>query len=200
MNDARTPGSVSPVSSPAGLPDLHDAGNPCFFIVGCLRSGTTVFRRVVDAHRDIAVVNETEWLPRVFEQRKHREQRDLRGAGRSRDVQVGDEVRSAVLGHPRFERLGLSDTDVEESLVVGGEMRYQEFVRRCFDTHGKHAGKDLVGEKSPGYVRHLPTLHFLWPRARIVHLIRDGRDVCLSLLAWKPEKKARTVGRFSTWL
>jgi hypothetical protein len=94
----------------------------------------------------------------------------------------------------------LSDTDVEESLVMGGEMRYQEFVRRCFDTHGKHAGKHLVAEKSPGYVRHLPTLHFLWPRARIVHLIRDGRDVCLSLLAWKPEKKARTVGRFSTWL
>jgi hypothetical protein len=30
-------------------------------------------------------------------------------------------------------------------------------------------------------------------------LIRDGRDVCLSVSAWKPEKQTRTIGRFSTW-
>ncbi len=178
---------------------MRDAGNPCWFIVGCLRSGTSVFQRVADAHRELAVVNETEWLPRVFEKRKHREQRELRGAGRSREVFVGPEVLSAVLGHPRFERLGLSDAEVDECLRDIEGLRYEELVRRCFDAHGKHAGKVLVGEKSPGYVRHLPTLHFLWPDARIVHLVRDGRDVCLSLMAWKPEKQARTVGQFSTW-
>jgi hypothetical protein len=185
-------------TQPAGAAGMHEAGNPCFFIVGCLRSGTSVFRRVVDAHREIAVVDEAEWLPRVFEQRKHRDQRDLRGAGRTRDVLVGDAVRTAVFGHPRFERLGLSEADVREC-AGGRDLRYQEFVRGCFDAYGSRAGKILVGEKSPGYVRHLPTLHFLWPRARFVHLIRDGRDVCLSLRAWKPEKQMRTVGRFSTW-
>src|SRR5207253_853324 len=34
---------------------------------------------------------------------------------------------------------------------------------------------------------------------RIVHLIRDGRDVYLSLLQWRDEKQARTIGRFPTW-
>jgi hypothetical protein len=30
-----------------------------------------------------------------------------------------------------------------------------------------------------------------------VHIIRDGRDVCLSVLIW--EKAARTLGRFASW-
>jgi hypothetical protein len=37
----------------------------------------------------------------------------------------------------------------------------------------------------------------LWPHAKVVHLIRDGRDVALSLLEWS--RAGRTVGRFSTW-
>jgi Sulfotransferase family len=178
---------------------LREAGNPVVFIVGCLRSGTTLLRHVVDAHPDLAVVNETEWLPRIFEQRKHREQRDLRNSGRSRDVLLSREILSEVVEHGRFERLGLAAEQVRVLAAGKSELRYQEFVRRLFDAAGSIAGKQFVGEKSPGYVRHLPTLRFLWPKARFVHLIRDGRDVCLSVMAWKPEKQGRTIGRFSTW-
>src|SRR4029077_9675774 len=39
-------------------------------------------------------------------------------------------------------------------------------------------------------------LHALWPAARFVHLIRDGRDVALSVMAWKERPGA---SRFSTW-
>ena len=143
---------------------------------------------------------ETEWVPRGFEQRKHREQRDLRASGMSREVWVGPELLEEVLAHPRFSRLGLDPADFAEWMRTDREVRYADFVRGLFDAHGRHVGKVLVGEKSPGYVRHLPTLHFLWPRARVVHLIRDGRDVCVSLLAWKPAKQLRTIGRFSTWV
>src|SRR5262249_11233139 len=38
----------------------------------------------------------------------------------------------------------------------------------------------------------------LWPEARFVHVIRDGRDVCLSLLDWK-RKGTRMAGLFPTW-
>jgi hypothetical protein len=46
-------------------------------------------------------------------------------------------------------------------------------------------------------VRHIPTLQQLWPHTRIVHLIRDGRDVCLSARAWK--KAERILGPYQTW-
>jgi hypothetical protein len=40
-------------------------------------------------------------------------------------------------------------------------------------------------------------LHALWPEAKFVHIIRDGRDVCLSVLNWK--KAERTAGRYASW-
>jgi hypothetical protein len=58
--------------------------------------------------------------------------------------------------------------------------------------------KPLVGDKTPNYVRQILILHSLWPHARFVHLIRDGRDVCLSLLGWK-RKATRMAELFPTW-
>ena len=49
----------------------------------------------------------------------------------------------------------------------------------CFSSFGAARKKRLVGSKNPDYLRHLNTLHELWPRAKYVHIIRDGRDVCL---------------------
>lgn len=63
-----------------------------------------------------------------------------------------------------------------------------------FDLYGRRCGKRLVGDKTPRYVRSLPTLSRLWPSAKIVHLIRDGRDVCLSVLDWR-----KGAPRFSSW-
>jgi hypothetical protein len=42
----------------------------------------------------------------------------------------------------------------------------------------------------------IPSLHALWPGVKFIHLIRDGRDVCLSLLNWdKPDRiTVRFVG------
>jgi hypothetical protein len=54
-----------------------------------------------------------------------------------------------------------------------------------------------VGDKTPDYVRSIPTLHQLWPDARFVHVIRDGRDVALSMADW-PKVYPKPAG-FATW-
>jgi hypothetical protein len=85
-----------------------------------------------------------------------------------------------------------------ESLVEAGEpVSYSTFVTGVFDLYGKGQGKRLVGDKTPAYVRRIPTLHALWPEARFVHLIRDGRDVCMSAINWR--KADHALGRFSIW-
>ena len=43
--------------------------NPCLFIVGCPRSGTTLLERMVDAHPQIAIVHETHWITRFYKKR-----------------------------------------------------------------------------------------------------------------------------------
>jgi hypothetical protein len=83
-------------------------------------------------------------------------------------------------------------------LVDAGEpVSYSTFVTGVFDLYGKVQGKRLVGDKTPAYVRRIPTLHALWPDAKFVHIIRDGRDVCMSAINWR--KADHALGRFSTW-
>lgn len=161
--------------------------NPYVFLVGCLRSGTTLLQRIVDAHPQIAVIHETQWVPRWYE----------RGVGLNDDGVVTPELVTRLIEHRRFSRLQVEAQRVAELIRSDEPKHYARFVTEVFDLHGQVKGKPLVGEKSPGYVRHLPTLHALWPDAKVVHLIRDGRDVALSVLDWK--KRDETAGQFSTW-
>jgi Sulfotransferase family len=161
--------------------------NPYVFLVGCLRSGTTLLQRIVDAHPEIAIIHETQWVPRWYERR----------VGLTDEGFVTPELVARLVEHRRFPRLQLDAERVAELIKDGQPKHYARFVTEVFDLHGEFRGKPFVGEKSPGYVRHLPTLHTLWPGAKVVHLIRDGRDVALSVLDWK--KRQSTVGSFPTW-
>jgi hypothetical protein len=161
--------------------------NPFVFIVGCLRSGTTLLRRMADAHPQLAVIHETQWLPRWYERR----------IGITAEGTVSPELIERLLEFPRFQELRIQREALERLLEAGRPVSYSSFVSGVFDLYGKAQGKSLVGEKSPGYVRYLPTLHGLWPDARFVHIVRDGRDVCQSVLNWR--KAGRNPGKFTTW-
>jgi Sulfotransferase family len=43
--------------------------NPYVFIVGCQRSGTTLLKRMLNAHPRLAVTSESNWIARLFEKR-----------------------------------------------------------------------------------------------------------------------------------
>jgi hypothetical protein len=76
-------------------------------------------------------------------------------------------------------------------------LTYGQFVSALYDAWGRERDKPLVGEKTPDYVRYLPLLHGLFPFARMVHIIRDGRDVALSALEWATETKG--PGKLGLW-
>ncbi len=162
--------------------------NPFVFLVGCPRSGTTLLRRMLDAHPDLAMTRETHWIPQLFDQCVR-----LDGGGA-----LTKELVQALSRHRKFTRLGITLNELAELADGEREVIYSDFVSRIFDLYGRKQGKALVGDKTPGYVRKIPALNRLWPSARHVQLIRDGRDVCLSVLDW--ERAKRTVGRFSTWI
>jgi Sulfotransferase family len=162
--------------------------NPYFFVVGCPRSGTTLLRRMLDAHPRLAMMpRETHFIPRIYERR----------AGLTAEGEVTPAVVDELLADRHFARLGIDRDALERLLRREQRIPYARFVTQIFDLQGRARGTELVGDKTPGYVRRLPTLHALWPEARFVHLIRDGRDVCLSLLEWR--KGPRLAGRFSSW-
>jgi hypothetical protein len=161
--------------------------NPFVFIVGASRSGTTLLRRIVDAHPDIAITRETHWIIDL-----------LQGEDAvSADTPVTPELLSRLLAEERFTRMGVNQAELERLVHGDAPVSYAELVTVAFDQHGATEGKRLVGDKVPSYVTELPTLHGLFPQAKFVHMIRDGRDVCLSVLDW--QREGREVTRFSAW-
>jgi hypothetical protein len=161
--------------------------NPYVFFVGCQRSGTTLLRRIGDAHPELAVIPEQYWLPRYWEWHI-----GITGKGI-----VTADLLDMLFADRRFAALDLPFKRVAKLVEGDTPILYPRFVAEVFDLYGEIEGKRLVGERDSQYVRFLPTLHLLWPHARFVHLIRDGRDVALSLLDWS--KAERNVGRFPTW-
>src|SRR5687768_2689410 len=128
--------------------------NPFVFLVGCSRSGTTLLQHVVAAHPQIAVIPETRWFLRWYEKRD----------GVTADGMVTSDLISKLFEKHRLFRdidLGLRPEELHSLVVDGHGMRYSEFVGQLFDRYGAVRGKPLVGNKTPGYVRRLATLHEL---------------------------------------
>jgi hypothetical protein len=164
----------------------HELINPYLFVVGAARSGTTLLQRMLDAHPRLAVVDETYWLLRFREP-----------TGLTREGLVTEELLPLLLASPKFARMELSEQDLVDLLSREQPVRYERFVARIFDIYAARRGKQLAGDKSPGYVRRMAEIHELWPRARFVHIIRDPRDVCLSMLDWRGGEQA--AGQYGTW-
>ncbi|MFV2067331.1 MAG: sulfotransferase [Pirellulales bacterium] len=165
---------------------------PYLFVVGCPRSGTTLLQRMLDHHPRLAVANDTHFIPRALEKV---DARLIDVARQGADVRLTGELVAGVRAYHRFPRLGISDEAVERA--SGKSATYGEFVTALYGEFARQAGKPLSGEKTPDYVRRLPLLHALFPWTRSVHIVRDGRNVALSLVDWATPTKG--PGRLDLW-
>ncbi len=159
--------------------------NPYVFVTGCARSGTTLLQRMLDSHPQLAVTNDTHVVPRTL----------LGQNPLDRDMPMTDDLLREVVGFKRFDRLGVEPATART--LAATAPTFAEFVRALFDESARRRGKPLLGEKDPEYVRRLPLIHRLFPSARSVQIIRDGRDVALSTLEWVTP--TRFLGRMALW-
>ncbi|HEX6526211.1 MAG TPA: sulfotransferase [Streptosporangiaceae bacterium] len=159
--------------------------NPYLFVTGCPRSGTTLLQRMLDNHPWLAVSDDTRVVPRRV--------MPLLGP----ESPLTDQLVNEVVGFKRFGGLGIDEPTAWH--LAGGAGTFAGFVRALFDEFARRSGKPLAGEKTPGYVRHLPVLNRLFPDARFVDIVRDGRDVALSALDWVTQKPDRFLGRLALW-
>jgi hypothetical protein len=164
--------------------------DPRVFVVGCPRSGTTLLQRILDAHSDLAVANDTHFVTRSVEKLGLAPQ-----ALAGESIPLTDEVLAALRGYHRFPRLGLEEAAIERATARAST--YASLVGALYEELAIAKGKRFGGEKTPDFVRRLPLLHALFPDTRTVHIIRDGRDVILSLLQWATPTKG--PGRLATW-
>lgn len=61
----------------------------------------------------------------------------------------------------------------------------QSVLLSFYDTLLDHSGKDRIGDKTPDHMPYFQDITRIFPHARIIHLVRDGRDCALSSMAWR---------------
>ncbi len=139
-----------------GVEVTDDGESEFVFIGGAGRSGTTLLRAMVDAHPRMSCGPELKLVPAICALR--------------------DQWWSAM-GHD------LLAAGVDESRL---DAAVRAFVSTLLESMIPAGSDSRIAEKTPHNLLHMAMLGRLFPRARFVHVVRDGRAVAASLVrqAW----------------
>jgi sulfotransferase family protein len=143
---------------------------PAPFIVGVSRSGTTSLRVALDAHPQLAIPPETHFVPELVETCQ---------AGGARPAQVV----TLLAGEPHWPLFGVDAGAVAERLPAAGPVKPRAALRAFYGAYAAARGKPRWGDETPGYLHVMRLIAGALPEARFVHLVRDVRDVALSMVA-----------------
>lgn len=145
--------------------------NVPIFVVGAPRSGTTMLRLMLNAHPRIAIPFESDFIPKFY--RRLGEYGDL---GTRENV---GRLLDDIAAQPFAQRGGLIPD--KESILARNPTSYSALIQAVYETYAASNGKCRWGDKDPDNVVELDMLWKLFPRCRIVHIVRDGRGAANSL-------------------
>lgn len=137
---------------------IKDESTPVepFFLVGAERSGTTLMGLILDHHPHIYCPYESDYLIEYLDE----------NGGEPSPV-----VLQNLLSKDRIARL--------DGFSIREGQSYKEAARSFLREGAEASGKPLSGAIIHS---HLPLLLKVWPQAKILHLIRDPRDVAPSVV------------------
>ncbi|MDW3218209.1 MAG: sulfotransferase [Acidimicrobiales bacterium] len=144
---------------------------PFVFIVGCGRSGTTMLRSMLDSHPEVAIPRESYFIDTM------RRRRDGYVGATGFDV---ERFLDDLLPDVRFRRWELDPEMVADAVRAAEPADLGAACRAVYDVFAREQGATRPFDKTPMYALCVPELHQLFPDARFVHLVRDGRDVAAS--------------------
>jgi len=154
-----------------------------FFIVGSQRSGTTLLRLILNAHSVIAIPEEgTFWMPILRMHARHPE--------RLIPQKKVERYCAYIRKNTQFRLWGLDPDPVIRDLTVREEgATLHDLMAAFYDAYARQEGKRQWGEKSSSFFRKIRAVSRVFPDARYIHIIRDGRDVYLSWKKLVPSRK-----------
>jgi hypothetical protein len=150
--------------------DRSDKRPPVPFVVGMNRSGTTLLRMMLDAHPELTIPPETHFVPDVIKACRRR-------SG------TPEAALAAMKGHREWGDFGFGDEEMLSLLRERGRrLAPGDALRAFYEAYAEREGKPRWGEKTPRYIGKMRQIQAALPEARFVHVVRDGRDVALSVL------------------
>jgi hypothetical protein len=89
-----------------------------------------------------------------------------------------------------------------EELGSKARYRFADIIRAAYSAYAKKEGKPRWGDKTPPNAFDLPDLMRDFPDAQFIHIVRDGRDVCLSWaeVDWVKLDVRKAAKRWVRWV
>jgi hypothetical protein len=144
-----------------------------FFIIGSGRSGSTLLRLMLLGHSRIEIPSET-WFIRPLV-------RSLPLDCALTESQVTQAVQ-IITSHYRWPDMGMGAEALQTKASDLICPRLVDVINLVYQHHLSSSGKLRIADKTPPYVEIVPELAVLYPDARFIHLVRDGRDVAISYI------------------
>jgi hypothetical protein len=167
------------------------------FVLGCGRSGTKLLYHTLLSAGGFAVY--------------HAESNAFNLIGLRFGSLSKLENRQALLDHwlksKLFYRSGLTREEIEPKILADCH-NAADFLRILMETIARKQGVERWAESTPLHLLYLPLIKKLFPDALIVHIIRDGRDVTVSLnrigwikpLPWDKKRRLLAPALFWRWI
>lgn len=151
-----------------------------FFILGNPRSGTSLFRLMLNNHPGLVVPPEcgfAEWLYEEF-------------CGQQMGERTYQAFLIKVFKTRKFETWELDFDDVLDSIKKNKPKNYQDLVLEVYRAYAKKSEKESAyfGDKNNYYINRVDKLEEIFPGCKKIFIVRDGRDVACSYLELERKK------------
>jgi hypothetical protein len=146
---------------------------PVPFIVGSVRSGMTLVRLMLDSHPGLAIAPETGFLPQALGSLFGNDERQRRS--------FSETLARFPPQAPGWSEFGIDSSELMRELQTITPFRLDEAIRCFYRMYAARFHKDRWGDGTPAYGRHMRAIEQVLPESCFIHVIRDGRDVAMSL-------------------
>ena len=162
----------------------HDNAEPVFML-GCPRSGTTLLASHLGRHPDVLALPETHFFPGSYGGNALRRARAQRHPARFFEY--------IWTRNPRIQDVSLDPLALREDFITQGIHDARAALDLIFAHALKGTGKRRILEKTPRHIEQIDRILRWYPRAKILCVARDGRDVVNSLIdaPWTHSNAAR---------
>lgn len=149
------------------------------FIIGVPRSGTTLLQMLLNSHRNIAIYSEIHFFSQILQIKRFINKLNKDNL---------DQFIEYVKKTNHYKYLPNIDTllpHIKEKMERTENLSYEHFYLFLMQEFAESENKIRFGEKTPQNINYIDELINLFPKAKIIHIVRDPRAVVSSLIKVK---------------
>ncbi|MFW5793380.1 MAG: sulfotransferase family protein [Bacteroidota bacterium] len=146
------------------------------FILGNPRSGTSLFRLMLNQHSEIVAPPESgflQWWYHKYNDWTKKDNFSNRLELFLNDLFTSKKIETWVLDREKLKNFIIAKNPADYGTLIG-----------CVYLAYKSQSDNIrvIADKNNYFISHIPELKSIWPDAKFIHLIRDGRDVACSYI------------------